>query len=155
MKTVYRIILLIAVSTFFTAPVFASGDNGLKHVKSSHDAKTTMEKLVTIVKEKGFTVFAQVDHTAGGKRVGLDLRPTQLLIFGNPKGGTVLMRCNQDVGIDLPLKFLVTTDESGQTRISYNQSTYIRDRHNLGDCGSKVITKVNKVLGMMSNAAAK
>ena len=138
-----------------TAPVMAAMDNGLQNVKSQHDAKTTMEKLVKIVKSKGFTVFAQVDHTAGGKRVGLELRPTQLLIFGNPKGGTVLMQCNQHVGIDLPLKFLVTTDKSGQTWISYNKSTYIRDRHNLGTCGAKIVNKVANALDKMSAAAAK
>ena len=155
MKSVYQYVLIIATSLCLITTATASDSSGIQHVKSSHDAKTTMEKLVKIVKAKGFNVFAQVDHTAGAKSVNMDLRPTQLLIFGNPKGGTVLMQCNQNVGIDLPLKFLVTTDKSGQTWISYNETSFIADRHKLDDCGKKVIDKVNNGLKGMSSAAAK
>ena len=155
MKSASQYLLIIATSLCLITSATASEKGGMQLVKSTHDAKTTMEKLVKIVKAKGFKVFAQVDHTAGGKSVNLDLRPTQLLIFGNPKGGTVLMQCNQNVGIDLPLKFLVTTDKSGQTWISYNDGDFIADRHKLGDCGKKVISKVNKGLKGMSSAAAK
>lgn len=155
MKFAYQYLLIITTSLCLITSAIASENGGMQHVKSSHDAKTTMEKLVKIVKAKGFRVFAQVDHTAGGKSVNLDLRPTQLLIFGNPKGGTVLMQCNQNVGIDLPLKFLVTTDKSGQTWITYNDANYIKDRHKLDDCGEKVINKVNNALKGMSSAATK
>lgn len=155
MNPVYKYLVAFVTYLLLTMPAFASNNNGMKHVKSNHDAQTTMEKLTTIVKSKGFRVFAQIDHTAGGKTVGLDLRPTLLLIFGNPKGGTVLMRCNQHVGIDLPLKYLVTTDKSGQTWISYNDASHIRDRHNLDDCGKKVINKVGNALMKISSAAAK
>lgn len=155
MKSAYQYLFIIVTSLCLITTANASENGGLQQVKSTHDAKTTMEKLVKIVKAKGFNVFAQVDHTAGAKSVNMDLRPTQLLIFGNPKGGTVLMQCNQNVGIDLPLKFLVTTDKSGQTWISYNDANFIADRHKLDDCGKKVIEKVNNGLKGMSAAAAK
>ena len=155
MKSAYQYLLIIAMSLCMITIATASENDGIQQVKSSHDAKTTMEKLVNIVKSKGFNVFAQIDHSAGAKSVNMDLRPTQLLIFGNPKGGTILMQCNQNVGIDLPLKFLVTTDKSGQTWIRYNDANFIADRHKLDDCGKKVIDKVNNGLKGMSSAAAK
>jgi len=101
-------------------------------IKSSHGPKETMERLEAEVKAKGLTVFARIDHAGGAAEVGLSLRPTELLIFGNAKGGTPLMQSDQTVGIDLPLKVLVWQDTSGDTLLSYNDPIWIAKRHGLG-----------------------
>ena len=105
--------------------------NGLITIKSSQGPKETMERLEATVKAKGLAVFARIDHAAGAAEVGLSLRPTELLIFGNAKGGTPLMQLNQTVGIDLPLKALVWQDASGDTGLSYNDPSWIAKRHGL------------------------
>jgi uncharacterized protein (DUF302 family) len=105
---------------------------GLITIKSRHGPKETMELLEAAVKAKGLTVFARVDHAAGAAEAGLSLRPTDLLIFGNAKGGTPLMQSDQTVGIDLPLKALVWQDASGDTWLSYNDPSWIAKRHRLG-----------------------
>jgi uncharacterized protein (DUF302 family) len=94
--------------------------DGLVTLRSSHTPKDTMYKLETEVKSKGLTIFARIDHAAGAADVGLSLRPTELLIFGNAKGSTPLMQVTQTIGIDLPLKALVWQDASGSTYLSYN-----------------------------------
>jgi len=94
--------------------------DGLVTLRSNYGPKDTMNRLETDVKAKGLTVFARIDHAAGAAQVGLSLPPTELLIFGNAKGGTPLMQSVQTIGIDLPLKALVWQDASGATRLSYN-----------------------------------
>ena len=106
--------------------------DGLTTIKSSYGPKETMDRLEAAVKAKGLTVFARIDHAAGAAEVGLSLRPTELLIFGNAKGGTPLMQSDQTVGIDLPLKALVWQDASGDTWLSYNDPSWIAKRHGLG-----------------------
>jgi uncharacterized protein (DUF302 family) len=91
-----------------------------------------MNRLEAEVKAKGLTVFARIDHAAGAAAVGLPLRPTELLIFGNAKGGTPLMQSMQTIGIDLPLKALVWQDASGNTWLSYNDPNWLAKRHGLG-----------------------
>ena len=93
----------------------AAAADGLIAVKSFYGPKETMDRLEIVLKEKGMTIFARVDHAAGAARVGEQLRPTEVLIFGNPQGGTPFMECSQTVGIDLPLKALVWEDASGAT----------------------------------------
>jgi uncharacterized protein (DUF302 family) len=100
-------------------------------MRSSHGPKDTMNRLEAEVKAKGMTVFARIDHAAGAAEVGLPLRPTELLIFGNAKGGTPLMQAEQAIGIDLPLKALVWQDAAGTTWLSYNDPTWIAKRHGL------------------------
>ena len=100
--------------------VQAMAADGLTTIPSSYGPKDTMERLEAAVRAKGLTVFARIDHTAGAAEVGLSLRPTEVLIFGNAKGGTPLMQANQTIGIDLPLKALVSQDASGNTWLSYN-----------------------------------
>jgi uncharacterized protein (DUF302 family) len=91
-----------------------------------------MNRLEAEVRAKGMTVFARIDHAAGAAAVGLSLRPTELLIFGNAKGGTPLMQSMQTIGIDLPLKALVWQDASGGTWLSYNDPGWLAKRHGLG-----------------------
>jgi uncharacterized protein (DUF302 family) len=103
--------------------------DGLITIRSHYGPKETMQRLEAAVKAKGFSVFAHIDHSAQAAEVNLSLRPTDLLIFGNPKGGTPLMRSNQTIGIDLPLKALVRQDEKGATWLSYNDPERIMQRH--------------------------
>lgn len=120
---------------------------GLIKVQSSHGPADTMERLVAQIGATGLTVFARINHSAGAEEVGLALRPTELLIFGNAKGGTPLMQSNQEIGIDLPLKALVWQDASGGTWISYNDPGWLAKRHGLGD---EVEPRVNAMTAMLS-----
>jgi uncharacterized protein (DUF302 family) len=94
--------------------------NGVITIPSVHSVEVTIDGLEAQVKSKGMNIFARIDHAAGAKEVALPLRPTLLLIFGHPKGGTPLMQINQRIGIDLPLKALAWEDDSGKTWLSYN-----------------------------------
>lgn len=105
---------------------------GLITIRSSHGPGETMSRLQAEVEAKGLTVFTRVDHAAGAEAVGLSLRPTELLMFGNAKGGTPLMQAVQTTGIDLPLKALVWQDASGDTWLSYNDPSWLAKRHGLG-----------------------
>src|ERR1700751_1275378 len=106
---------------------------GLISKRSSFGPEETMERLEAEVQAKGLTVFAHVDHAAGATAVGLSLRPTDLLIFGNARGGTPLMQAAQSIGIDLPLKALVWQDADGATWVSYNDPAFLAHRHGLDE----------------------
>jgi len=106
--------------------------DGLTTILSSFGPKETMDRLETEVKAKGLSVFARIDHAAGAAAVGMALRPTEVLIFGNARGGTPLMQAGQSAGIDLPLKALVYQDEAGQVWLAYNDPSWIAQRHGLG-----------------------
>ena len=106
--------------------------DGLTTLESAYGPKDTMDRLEAEVKAKGLTVFARIDHAAGAAEVGLQLRPTAVLIFGNAKGGTALMQAAQTVGIDLPLKALVWQDAAGKAWLSYNDPDWIAKRHGVG-----------------------
>jgi uncharacterized protein (DUF302 family) len=112
--------------------VQAMAADGLTTMRSSHGPKDTMNRLEAAIKAKGMTVFARIDHAAGAAEVGLSLRPTELLIFGNAKAGTPLMQSIQTIGIDLPLKALVWQDGSGNTWLSYNDPSWLAKRHGPG-----------------------
>jgi uncharacterized protein (DUF302 family) len=103
--------------------------DGLTTIKSAYSAQEPMARLEAAVTAKGMTVFAHIDHAAAAVEAGLPLRPTDLLIFGSPKGGTPVMQSVQIAGIDLPLKALVWQDEAGITWLSYNTPTWIAERH--------------------------
>jgi uncharacterized protein (DUF302 family) len=117
---------------FLSLPAFAA--DGLVALKSAHGAKETMDRLESAVKQRGLNVFARLDHAAGAAKIGKQLRATELLIFGNPQGGTPFMECAQSVGIDLPLKALVWQDESGQVWLGYNDPAYLAARHGVAQC---------------------
>ena len=122
------------IAFFFALSFSAWSADGLIAVKSSQDPKETMDRLEGILKAKGMTIFARVDHAAGAAKVGKKLRPTELLIFGNPQGGTPLMECSQTAGIDLPLKALAWVDESGQAWLGYNDPEFLAARHGAAQC---------------------
>jgi uncharacterized protein (DUF302 family) len=110
----------------------AMAADGLITLRSSHAPKDTMNRLETEIRAKGLAVFARIDHAAGAAEVGLSLRPTELLIFGDARGGTPLMQAVQTIGIDLPLKALVWQDASGTIWLSYNDPNWLAKRHGLG-----------------------
>jgi uncharacterized protein (DUF302 family) len=104
---------------------------GLTTLPSSDGPKATMDRFEAAVRAKGMTVFARIDHSAGAAEAGLSLQPTELLIFGNARGGTPLMQSAQTIGIDLPLKALVWQDASGKTWLSWNDPGWLAKRHGL------------------------
>ena len=108
-----------------------SSDNieGLTTIQSSFGPKATMDRVETQIQARGLNVFARIDHAAGAAEVGLPLPPTDLIIFGNARGGTPLMQSVQTVGIDLPLKILVWQDAANNTWLSYNEPNWIAQRH--------------------------
>jgi uncharacterized protein (DUF302 family) len=120
-------------------------------LKSSHSAKGTMDRLEGLVKQRGLTVFARIDHAAGAAKVGKSLRPTEVLIFGNPQGGTPFIECAQSVGIDLPLKALVWEDSSGQVWLGYNDPSFLAKRHAIAQC--PVVESLRKALAGLADAA--
>ncbi|KAA3649195.1 MAG: DUF302 domain-containing protein [Proteobacteria bacterium] len=144
LRTLAPLCLAVAATT-------ATAADGFIEKPSAHAARQTMDRLESIVKEKGMTVFARIDHAAGAASVGATLRPTEVLIFGNPKGGTPLMQCAQRVGIDLPLKALVWEDASGQAWLGYTDPVWLAARHGAGDC--PVVPNIAKALSAFSEAA--
>jgi uncharacterized protein (DUF302 family) len=129
---------------------FAAAD-GLVAVKSPHNAKMTMDKFEAVAKERGLNIFARIDHAAGAQKVGKTLRPTEVLIFGNPAGGTPMMECAQSAGIDLPLKALAWEDAQGQAWLGYNDPAWLAKRHEAGSC--PVVENLTKALKGLSDAA--
>ena len=127
--------------------------DGLTTLRSNHDPKDTMNRLEAAVKGKGLTVFARIDHAAGAAAVGLPLRPTELLIFGNAKGGTPLMQSVQTIGIDLPLRVLVWQDASGTTWVSYYDPSWLAKRHALDDATGAAVRAMAGVLDAVAKAA--
>ena len=119
---------------------------GLITVQSAFGPEETMQRLEAEVKAKGMTVFAHVDHAAGAAAVGMQLRPTDLLVFGAAKGGTPLMQSVQTIGIDLPLKALVWQDEAGTTWLSYNDPAYLAHRHGLGESTAAPVNAMSGAL---------
>ncbi len=109
----------------------STSDNGIVSMPSDHSVDEIVEKLKAILRAKGVTLFALVDHSGEAAKVGLSMPPTKLLIFGNPKGGTPLMLASPGIAIDLPLKILVSEDASGKVWVSYNSPAYLKQRHNL------------------------
>jgi uncharacterized protein (DUF302 family) len=145
-QLLYTIVALILL----TLPAYA--DNGLINLKSSHDTKTTADRLENTLKQKGMTVFARIDHAAGAQKVGQKLRPTELIVFGNPKVGTPLMQCRQSTAIDLPQKALIWEDQEGTVWLSYNDPNYLVERHGITGC-AEVVKKIEKALSNFAKAA--
>ncbi|GMR06882.1 MAG: DUF302 domain-containing protein [Gammaproteobacteria bacterium] len=137
---------------FLVLAVPASADNGLVKIKSANDVTTTTDKLVKALKGKGMTVFDVIDHAKGAAGVGISLPPTTLVIFGNPKVGTPLIKCSRTAAIDLPQKMLIWSDKSGQTWLAYNDPLYMAYRHGVSGC-DEVIKKITGALGKFSGVA--
>jgi uncharacterized protein (DUF302 family) len=119
--------------------------DGLITIQSAHDFSTTLEGLSTSLKEKGVTIFCRIDHASGAASVNIPLRPTTLVVFGNPATGTPLMQAAQTAGMDLPLKVLVWEDINGSVNLTYNDPSWIAARHKLG-------SQVNQTVAAMTTA---
>ena len=129
-----------------------NADKGLITLQSKHSVQDTADKLVSIIESKGMTVFARIDHQKNAQSVDLSLRPTQVVMFGNPKAGTPLMNCEQTVAIDLPQKILISEDADKNVWLSYNNPDYLKTRHNIKGCDTE-LDNVSKALNAISTAA--
>jgi uncharacterized protein (DUF302 family) len=127
--------------------------DGMINVASKHSVAQTADRLENILKSKGMKVFGRVPHSQGAKTVGVDLLPMELIIFGNPKVGSPLMKCAKSVAIDLPQKALIWQDKNNGVWISYNHPSYLKQRHNIEGCDA-VLKKVEAALAKMTAAAA-
>lgn len=118
--------------------------SGLLVTQSPHSMDVTVEKMTAALEKRPVKVFNHINHSKGAASISQTLRPTQLFIFGNPKGGTPLMQCAQSVAIDLPLKALVWEDAQGQVMVAVNDMAYLANRHGMNDCPA-----AGKVAGML------
>jgi uncharacterized protein (DUF302 family) len=147
-------ILFLVLSSFVFASLSgnASAVEGMISVASQHSVDETVTKLTSALETKGMKIFAIVPHSKGAESADIKLRPTTLLIFGNPKVGAPLMSCTQTVGLDLPQKALIHEDEKGVVYLSYNDPNYLKNRHAIEGC-DEVLGKVSNALKNFANAA--
>jgi uncharacterized protein (DUF302 family) len=129
-------------------------ENGLITIPSRFPVRETIDRLVEKVQSLGLHVFARVDHAAGAAKVGMQLRPTELLIFGNPKGGTPLMIDAQTAGIDLPIKAMAYEDAAGKTWLTYNDAAWIASRHELGAASADAVKAIAAGMALVTRYAA-
>lgn len=144
--------LLIVLSLFSSSVVLA--DHGMVTKPSAHSVKVTLDRFESALKKKGISVALRWSHSEKAKEAGITLRPTELLIFGNPKLGSHLMTSKQSAGIDLPLKALAWEDDKGKVWLSYNSPVYIASRHGVKD-REKIIEKMSGALNKLSDVATK
>jgi len=145
-------IVLFICAILLSGPALA-GDDGLISKKSNYSVSETLDRLEDLLNKKGITIVTRWSHDAGAKKVGIELRPTELLIFGNPKLGSHMFTSKQTAGIDLPMKALAWQDEQGQVWLTYNDPAYIAQRHGITD-RAEVVGKMTSALNNLTNAAA-
>ena len=147
-----KLALLFCITTLSAVTHTAAAQDGMTTVKSSHSVSMTADKLTAVLESKGMNVFARINHAEGASKAGLELRPTEVVIFGNPKVGTPLMKCSQSIAIDLPQKMLVWEAEDGTVYVGYNDPAYLKTRHATEGC-DQVFEKVSGALGNFAKAA--
>jgi uncharacterized protein (DUF302 family) len=130
-------------------------EEGLVAVASRYTAPETMQRLVAALAKRDLTIFARIDHAANAAAVGMPLRPTEVVLFGNPKGGTVLMQDHQRAGIDLPLKALVWQDAQGKVWLGYNAPDWIAARAGLGTASAGAVAAMTKALAAIAEEVTK
>jgi len=150
-KKILTLTVALALPFLISTPAMAD-DNGMISKKSHFSVKETLDKLEAVLKKKGIGVALRWSHDAKAKGVGIPLRPTELLIFGNPKLGSHMFTANQTAGIDLPLKALAWKDDKGQVWLTYNDPAYIVKRHNIKN-RSKIKAKMTGALNKLTNVA--
>ncbi|MDH2381962.1 DUF302 domain-containing protein [Bradyrhizobium sp. CER78] len=126
--------------------------DGLISLRSNVGPRETADRLKAELQASGLTLFAQIDHAAGAAGAGLALRPTELFVFGNAKGGTPLMQAAQTIGIDLPLKALVWQDDAGVCWFSYNDPVWLAERHGVAEAAKQVTANMSTLLGAIAKA---
>ena len=147
---------LLAGTIYFSrqkAIAQATAPTGLIVKSSPYSVEETETRFKQILENRGLNIFATVDHTQNASGVGLELRPTRVVIFGNPKVGTPLMQCQQTIAIDLPQKVLIWEDEQGQVQLAYNDPQYLGGRHRLDGCGVEAIKTITGALNNLTNGA--
>jgi uncharacterized protein (DUF302 family) len=127
---------------------------GLLSVASAHGPADTLRRLEQAITARGMTIFAHVDHAAGARDAQMELRPTDLLIFGSPKAGTPLMQMAQSLGVDLPLRALVYQNDRRETVIAYDDPAWLAQRHGLGEAAQPIIAKMQALLAGLAQEAA-
>lgn len=136
----------------FSAPVFAAGSSGLVQVESGHSVHATVLRMKRFLRQKHIPLFALIDHGKAARQAGVALRPTELLIFGNPKLGSKLMEVTQPIGLDLPLKALVWQDQAGRVWITYNDPRYLARRYGIAP-SNPIIGKMAGLLAALGRSA--
>lgn len=149
MQNMTRLTAFFALIAFALTAVAASPE-GMIQQRSPYSVKETVKRLTTNAQDKGLRIFTTVDHRKGANSVDMSLRPTTVVIFGNPKAGTPFMQCAQTIGIDLPVKMLAWRDDQGQTWLGYNDPAYIARRHNAADCAA--VEPISKALAGLAKA---
>jgi len=144
---------LLAVILFVLIAFPVMADSGIETVPSGNGFSDTVDRFKAILSSKGIKLAFELDHQANGARVDESLGKTHLLLFGNPKLGTPLMRSARSIGIDLPMKVLIWEDADGKTYLTYNDPQYLAKRHSIKD-NQAVFTKMSKALKMLTAAAA-
>lgn len=144
----------IAIAILCCVATSAIAAEGLVVKPSNYSVAETIDRLQAMLEDKGLKIFARIDHQAGADGAGLELRPTEVLIFGNPKLGTPLMTSAQTTAIDLPQKALAYEDADGQVYLAYNDIGYLQARHDIAE-RDEVIGKIRGALGKFTDAATK
>lgn len=152
MKTSKDFSIIFFLLSLTSTNSYALDANGIIKIKSAHSVSETISRLETALSKKGMTIFKHVDHSAGAQKAGMQLRPTELLIFGNPKVGTPLMLCSQTAALDLPQKALAYKDENGQVWLVYNDPAYMAKRHDIKNC-EQAVKKVSNALAKFTRIA--
>ena len=145
--------VVLCLTMFIVTPQ-AYADESFVQVKSNHSVADTTARLEAVLLEKGMNVFARIDHAAGAAKADMELSPTELVIFGNPKVGTPLLKCGPTIALDLPQKALIWEDQDGQVWLAYNRPEYLAERHKLEGC-DEVLGKVSKALAAFADAATR
>lgn len=142
--------IILAFCVVLVSAVVAVADDGLVRKQSPHDVATTMDRLESALTERGINVVARVDHAKAAMGADLELRPTILLIFGNPKLGTPLMQAAPEMAIDLPMKAIAWEDADGQTWLAYNDPAYFKERYGV-EGQDKVFDTMTGALGKITD----
>jgi uncharacterized protein (DUF302 family) len=145
-------IILTALSILLIAIPVAAAD-GVVTIPSTFSVEETADRMENVLNKKGMTIFNRIKHSEGAANVGIELRKTELIIFGNPKVGSPLIKCQQSVAIDLPQKALIWEDADAKVWISYNDPGYLEKRHNISGC-EEVISKIKKALDGITKSAS-
>ncbi len=146
-----KAILSVLVTLFIAVPAAAS--DGMINVQSTFNVQETADRMEIILQEKGMKIFNRIKHSEGAAKAGIELRNTELILFGNPKVGSPLMKCRQSVAIDLPQKALIWEDDKANVWISYNDPRYLERRHTITGC-EEVLLKIEKALAGIAKSAA-
>ncbi|WP_416897320.1 MAG: DUF302 domain-containing protein [Minwuia sp.] len=151
---IIRILLAASVALAVAGTAQAAEDDGLIRKESAHGVYVTIDKFKAELEARGLTVFTDIDHSAGAARAGMELRPTRIVIFGNPELGTPLMQAAPSMAIDLPQKALAYRDDDGNVWLVYNDPDYLKTRHGL-EGQDEVLERVKSALDAMTDAATR